>query len=154
MWTAKEYTTSKLVLYVQKQRWICRPSITPLFSCSSSMVLCFFFLISKCCINVKKKEKKKHCPGTQDIHQGHQHLALNAQLSSISTKGSKENKPKAFIHSNKVFRNKSFRSKTGFSHPSKVLAFLSRQMPHMRQWGNYSPNRHTITSSKLFLVTC
>ena len=45
----------------------------------------------------------------------------------------RENSPDAFAHSNNVRRNINRSSCPFFSQPSNVRAFLSLQMPHMRQ---------------------
>ena len=43
--------------------------------------------------------------------------------------------PEAVVHPSKVWKQASFRSWVELSVPSKIRAFLSRQMPHIKQWG-------------------
>lgn len=61
--------------------------------------------------------------GRIKVKQVHQHQTLKVQLTSISNKVPIDKKPKKFIHSNKVLRNKNFRSR------NKLFISL-RHLPH------------------------
>ena len=67
-----------------------------------------------------------------------EHQNLSSQKVQLSRKPAKELKlktPKAFVYSSKVWRKDSCKSWVDLSFSSKVRAFLSRHIPHMRQRG-------------------
>ena len=88
--------------------------------------------------NVKKNYKKKRNRAHRQCAKRQQRKNLNSNegtKSSMSSRDIKVTKSKAFAHSNKVWRKKSFNSWIHLSSPSKVRVFLSLHMTHIRKWG-------------------
>lgn len=79
-------------------------------------------------------------------------LRTKSKLPSVSGRIAKKNKPEAFFHSNKVLRNKSFRSCTHFSHPSIPGIPLPPHAPH-ETIEDLAPNHDISLSTKLILLT-
>ena len=88
--------------------------------------------------NWKRSKRKKRNKAHRQHTKRQQRKNLNSNEGtkiSMSGRDMKVMKPKAFTHSNEVWRKKSFNSWIHLSSPSKVHVFLSLHMTHIRKWG-------------------
>ena len=107
--------------------------------------LFFFFLISN--ENFIKKRKTAN-PSTLRMYYGGTNQWPRLQRSSKAKREEQEKWQKTTLQSRRVCRKKKKKknliSNIKCSHPSKLLAFLSRQIHHNKQWG-------TILHNSMFL---
>ena len=92
----------------------------------------FFFLISN--ENFIKKRKTAN-PSTLGMYYGGINQKPRLQRSSKTGRKEQEKWQKTTLQSRRVCRKKDLISNIERSHPSKLLAFLSRQIHHKKQWG-------------------
>ena len=94
--------------------------------------LFFFFFID----NVKILLKKSVKPSTLGMYYGGTNQEPKLQRSSKTGREEQEKWEKTTLQSKRMCKKKDLNSRKESSQPSKLLAFLSCQMHHIKQWGS------------------